>query len=430
MTGKPATGTPITRRSFTQLALATAATLPVWPTKAATPARVVIIGGGPGGATVARYLAKASAGLDITLIEPQLHYTTCFFSNLYLGGLRPFSSLVQGYDRLKEAYGIKVLHDLATSIDPAGKAVRTRAGVTLGYDRLVVAPGIDLRYDTIEGYDEAAAASMPHAWKAGAQTRLLKRQIDAMETGGTVIICPPPLPYRCPPAPYERASMIAWALKLRGNKTAKILIVDAKDSFTKQALFEEGWQRHYPGMIEWLPQDMTGGVSSVNTAAMEVITGGGERLRGSVVNVIPAQKAGLVAARAGLTDKSGWCPVHPTTMQSRLDEDIHIIGDAARAGDMPKSGFSANSQAKLAAMIILADLTGHRRFEPVLRNNCWSMIAAGDAVKLGARYKVKGGHIELSASYASQTGESRATRHHTATEALGWYAAMVSDIFG
>ena len=429
MTGKPATGAPITRRRQSELCKAAAA-LPVWPARAAKPARVVIIGGGPGGATAARYLAKAPAGLDITLIEPRLHYTTCFFSNLYLGGLRPFNSLVHGYDRLKEAYGIRVLHDLATEIDPVNKSVRTRAGASLGYDRLVVAPGIDLRFDTIEGYDEAAAAIMPHAWKAGAQTRRLKRQIDAMKTGGTVIICPPPMPYRCPPAPYERASMIAWALKLRGNTSAKILIVDAKDSFAKQDLFEEGWRRHYPGMIEWLPRAMSGGVRAVETATTEVITGNGGRMRGDVVNVIPAQKAGLIAARAGLTDASGWCPVNPATMQSRLDENIHIIGDAARAGDMPKSGFSANSQAKLAAMIILADLTGHRHFEPVLRNNCWSMIAAGDAVKLGARYKVAHGQIELSAAYASQTGESRAVRHHNATEALGWYAAMVSDIFG
>ncbi len=429
MTGKPATCAPITRRRFSRLALA-AATLPVWPARATTPARVVIIGGGPGGATLAHYLARAAAGLDITLIEPQLHYTTCFFSNLYLGGLRPFNSLVQGYDRLKQAYGIRVLHDRATTIDPDGKTVRTRAGTTIGYDRLVIAPGIDLRYDTIEGYDETTTAIMPHAWKAGKQTRLLKKQIDAMETGGTVIICPPPMPYRCPPAPYERASMIAWALKLRGNKTARILILDAKNSFAKQALFEEGWKRHYPGMIEWLPLDMTGGVSAVDPATMEVITGSGERLRGAVVNIIPAQRAGLVAARAGLTDTSGWCPVHPSTMQSRRNRDIHIVGDAAQAGDMPKSGFSANSQAKLVAMVILADLAGHRRYEPVLRNNCWSMIAPGDAVKLGARYKVKGGRIERDASYASQPGESRATRHHTATEALGWYAAMVRDIFG
>jgi len=391
--------------------------------------KVVVIGGGAGGATAARYLAKDSEGaLDVTLIEPTKSYYTCFFSNLYIGGFRTLESIGHTYGKLASEYGVNVVHDWATGIDRDAKQVALAGGGRVPYDRLVVAPGIDLIYDSVPGYSLEASGHMPHAWKAGTQTTLLKNKIMAMPEGGTYVMIAPPNPYRCPPGPYERVSMVAHQLK-KTNPTAKIVILDPKEKFSKQALFTEGWQKHYPGMIEWLPQSILGEIQSVDAASGEIVADL-DSFKADVANVIPAQKAGMIAESAGLTDDSGFCPIVPATLKSTMDEAIHVIGDACIAGDMPKSGFSANSQAKAAAMSIRADLLDARAFPPRFSNTCWSLIDTDDGVKVGARYEATEEKIAKTDGFISQTGEDAELRKATYEESIGWYEGIVSDMFG
>lgn len=390
--------------------------------------RIVVIGGGAGGATVARYLAKDSKGaLDVTLIEANPIYTTCFFSNLYLGGFRDFESLQHGYDKIA-AGGVTVITDMATAVDRAAKTVTLAGGQTLAYDRLVLSPGIDFKDGSVAGWTPTDAEVMPHAYKAGPQTLLLKQQIEAMPQGGTFAMVAPPNPYRCPPGPYERISMVAWWLK-QHNPTAKILLIDPKDKYSKQALFEEGWQKHYPGMVERIGPDMGGDKIEVRPASMEVVIDG-EAEKVDVCNVIPGQVAGKIAALAGVTADSGWAPVHPDSMKSKLDDNIWVLGDSSAQGDMPKSGFSANSQAKIAAMAIRGDLLGAKVFPAKYANTCWSLIAADDGVKVGAAYEPTPEKIASVQSFISQTGEDAALRKATYEESLGWYAGITADIFG
>ncbi|APZ51736.1 NAD(FAD)-dependent dehydrogenase [Salipiger abyssi] len=381
-----------------------------------------------GGATAARYLAKDSDGaIDVTLVEPTRSYYTCFFSNLYIGGFRTLDSIAHSYATLASDYGINVVHDWATGIDRDAKTVRLAGGASLPYDKLVLSPGIDFVEGAVPGWDLSAQDVMPHAYKAGTQTALLKAQIEAMPEGGTYVMVAPPNPYRCPPGPYERISMVAHVLS-QTNPTAKILIADPKPGFSKQALFEEGWQRHYTGMIERLGPDFGGGNVRVDPDSMEVDIDG-ELVKADVVNVIPAQKAGHICDAAALTE-GNWAPVDGHSMVSRLDPDIHILGDATAQGDMPKSGFSANSQAKVAAMAIRGALTGSRVFPAKYSNTCWSLIAPEDGVKVGAAYEPTEEKIASVSSFVSQTGEDAALRKATYEESLGWYEGITADMFG
>jgi NADPH-dependent 2,4-dienoyl-CoA reductase/sulfur reductase-like enzyme len=389
-------------------------------------ARVVVIGGGPAGATVARYLAKD--GIAVTLVEPKARYVTCFYSNLYLAGWRDLTSLTHDYNRLAAA-GIRVVPEHATAIDPAARTVRLAGGDDLAYDRLVVAPGIEVRLDAIEGYDAAATELMPHAWQAGAQTELLRAQLTAMPDGGLFVIAAPPEPYRCPPAPYERASLVASYFK-QAKPKAKILILDGKDSFSKQALFEEAWRRHYPGMIDWVPGALGGQVVKVDPAAMTLTTAAGDTLKADVANVIPAQRAGAVARAAGLADETGWCPIVPAGMASKRLPDVHVLGDAAIASAMPKSAFAANSQAKVVAMTIRAELAGTEPFPARYRNTCWTSLAPEDTVKIGANYLPGDAKLEAADGFVSKVGESDEVRRQTRAEADAWYASITADIFG
>ena len=229
-----------TRRKFGCFAGATClAALVPRVARSQVAARVVVIGGGVGGATVAKYLAASATMIEVTLIEPKLRYTTCFFSNLYLAGLRSLESLTHGYETLAQRYGVNVVHDSVTAIDPVGKTVALEGGAKLPYDRVVLAPGIAFKFGTIEGYDETATQIMPHAWTAGPQTKLLRQQLESMEDGGVFVLVAPPDPFRCPPGPYERASLIAYYFK-QYKPRAKILILDAKDSFFQQNVFQDG----------------------------------------------------------------------------------------------------------------------------------------------------------------------------------------------
>lgn len=419
----------ITRRGFTTLSAVMAASLYAPRVIGQTKPKVVVIGGGAGGATAARYIAKDSKGaIDVTLIEPTRTYYTCFFSNLYLGGFRDFESIGHSYGTLASEFGINVVHDWATGVDRDAKTVALASGGSVPYDRLVIAPGIDFKYDTVPGYSIEAQNRMPHAWKAGSQTQLLKAQVDAMPDGGTFVMVAPPNPYRCPPGPYERVSMVAHVLKQQ-NPTAKIIVLDPKEKFSKQALFMEGWEKYYPGMIEWLPASMTEGVTRVDPATMEIETPL-DTFKADAANVIPGQKAGHIAEAAGLTDDSGFCAIVPATMQSQSDENIHILGDATIAGDMPKSGFSANSQAKVAAMAVRAGLTESKLFPARFANTCWSLIETDDGVKVGAKYEATDEKIAKTDGFISQTGEDAALRKQTYEESVGWYEGITKDIFG
>ncbi|MDH3658585.1 MAG: NAD(P)/FAD-dependent oxidoreductase [Alphaproteobacteria bacterium] len=419
----------ISRRRFGQAAAAGTALLAAPAIlRAQSAGRVVVIGGGAGGGTAAKYLKKDAPDLDVTLIEANPQYTTCFYSNLYVGGLRDFDSITHSYDGLA-GHGVNVVNAFASGVDAAAKTVTLEDGSTVDYDKLVLAPGIDFKWDAIEGYDEAAAEIMPHAYKAGAQTRLLKEKVDAMRDGGTFVMVAPPNPFRCPPGPYERVCMIAKRFK-ESNPSAKIVILDAKDKHSKQALFQEAWANHYDGMVEWVPGDFGGKVAGVDASDMTITTEDGEVFEADAANVIPAQKAGLIAEIAGATDDSGWCPIDPHSMASTIVDDVYVIGDASIAGDMPKSGFSANSQAKVCAMAIRNALTGSDLFPARFRNTCWSTVAEEDTMKVGASYEATDEKIAKTEGFISEVGESADLRLQTREEADGWYASITADIFG
>ncbi|MGR3313071.1 NAD(P)/FAD-dependent oxidoreductase [Roseovarius indicus] len=421
----------LNRRSFIGTGAVAAASLaaPKVMAQGMAKPRVVVIGGGAGGATAARYIAKDSKGeVSVTLVEPTREYFTCFFSNLYLGGFKEIGDIGHTYGTLAAEYGINVIHDWAVEVDRDAKTVSLAGGPVLEYDRLILSPGIDFVEGAVPGWDITAQNAMPHAYKAGSQSQLLRAQIEAMPEGGVFGMVAPPNPYRCPPGPYERVSMVAHVLKAR-NPTAKILIADPKPKFSKQALFEEGWQTHYGGMIEWIGPDFGGQNVSVDPQGMTIdIDGMVEEV--AACNVIPAQKAGRIAELAGLTDESGFCQIVPATMQSRVDENVHVLGDATNAGDMPKSGFSANSQAKVCANAVRGALTGSKVFPAKFSNTCWSLIDADDGVKVGATYEATDEKIAKVDGFISETGEDAETRKATYEESLGWYAGITSDMFG
>lgn len=419
----------LNRRLFIGSGIAASALLSAPAVLGQTKPRVVVIGGGAGGGTVARYLAKDGGGaLDVTLVEANPVYTTCFFSNLYLGGFRDFASLQHGYDGIS-AGGVTVVHDLATGVDLAGRTVTLAGGQVLPYDSLVLSPGIDFKDGSVPGWSaDAHAEIMPHAYKAGPQTELLKKMVEAMPEGGTFAMVAPPNPYRCPPGPYERISMVAHVLKQK-NPTAKILVLDPKEKYSKQALFEEGWGRHYDGMVEWINPEFGGAAVEVRPETMEVVIDG-EVQKVDVCNVIPGQVAGKIAAIAGVTDDSGWAPVHPDSMRAKADPNVYVLGDSSAQGDMPKSAFSANSQAKVAAMQIRGELLASKVFPAKYSNTCWSLIAPDDAVKVGASYEPTPEKIASVQSFISETGEDAALRKATYEESLGWYAGITADIFG
>ncbi|MHA6263794.1 FCSD flavin-binding domain-containing protein [Arenibacterium sp. CAU 1754] len=415
------------RRTFLGAAASAAAVLGAPAAMGQGKPRVVVVGGGAGGATAARYIAKDSKGaIDVTLVEPTRTYYTCFFSNLYLAGFRELNSIAHSYGGLAKG-GVNVVHDWAVGIDRDAKTVSLAGGAVLPYDRLILSPGIDFVDGAVEGWDVTSQNKMPHAYKAGSQSELLKAQIEAMPEGGTFAMVAPPNPYRCPPGPYERVSMVAHVLK-QNNPTAKIIVADPKPKFSKMALFQEGWNTHYSGMVDWIGPDFGGNNVSVNPDAMTV-TIDGEETKVDVCNVIPAMKAGRICEQAGLTD-GNWAPVSGHTMQSRIDENVHILGDACAQGDMPKSGFSANSQAKVAAMAVRGALTDSKVFPAKFSNTCWSLIGTDDGVKVGATYEATDEKIAKVDGFISQTGENADLRRQTYEESIGWYAGITSDMFG
>lgn len=394
--------------------------------------KVVVIGGGAGGATVAHNVKKGAPDLDVTLVEMDSTYTTCFFSNLYLGGFRTLDSLTHGYDGLK-ALGVNVVHDMAVGVDAAKKTVALKGGNTLSYDKLVLSPGIDFKYEGIEGYSAEAAQDMPHAWKAGPQTKLLKDKLEAMADGGLVIMAAPNNPYRCPPGPYERMCMIAHYLKTAKPKS-KLIVLDPKKNFSKQPVFIEAVNKYYKDIVQLnLTNEIDDfSVVKVDPKTGEVTTKSGEKFTASVANIIPNQKAGKIAHDAGCAE-GDWCPVDPATFVSKKVPDIYVLGDASVASEMPKSAFSANSQAKVVAANIAAELAGKPTFPARYRNTCWSLVGPNDSVKVGASYQAgeKDGKAMLVASggFVSKPGEDAKLREEQFNESVGWYSGITTDMF-
>ena len=424
-----------TRRTFLQTlgSVGAASAVLGWPAigfGAGADGRVVVVGGGFGGASCAKYLKRLAPGLEVTLIEPNAQFVTCPFSNAVLAGLYDLDFITHDYTALRTKHGVEVVHSTVTAIDPSAKSVQLDDGSSRGWDRLVVSPGIALRWGAIEGYDESASVAMPHAWKAGGQTLLLRRQLEAMPDGGVVVMSAPRDPFRCPPGPYERASLIAHYLK-QAKPRSKILLFDAKETFSKKPLFEQGWQALYPGMIEWIPESRGGAIEAVDVAGMTVQPTFGEAQKGDVVNIIPPQTAGRIAVDAGLADDTGWCPVDQRTFESRSHPGIHVIGDAAIANPMPKSGFSASSQGKVCAMAIVAALRGETMPEPSYVNTCYSLVGPDYGISIAAVYRIGDSGIMgvEGAGGVSPADADAAFRRDEARYAVGWYQSTTADIW-
>jgi sulfide dehydrogenase [flavocytochrome c] flavoprotein subunit len=422
------------RRKFIKLigsggALVAAAGLLSAYSKAADRAKVVIIGGGFGGSTCAKYLHRFDSNLDITLVEPSTRYITCPFSNTVISGIQQMDFITHNYTAHHNR-GVKLIHATARDVDAAGKKVILDNGDTLGYDRLVLAPGIDFKWENVEGMAAEDAETIPHAWKGGKQTSLLKKQLASMPDGGVVIIAPPENPFRCPPGPYERISLIAYYLRHNKPKS-KILVLDAKDRFSKQKLFKQAWEQLYPGMIEWVGGSNGGRIYEIDVATRTLHTESGDAHKGDVVNFIPPQKAGSLAYRAGLTNADGWCFVDQRTFESQTYEDIHVIGDACIAGKMPKSGFAANSQGKVCAAAIVTSLRGTDLPDPSYVNTCYSLVAPEYGISVAAvyRFSEKQG-IYITGGGVSPMDADTVYRAQEARYARGWYDSITQDAFG
>jgi sulfide dehydrogenase [flavocytochrome c] flavoprotein subunit len=392
--------------------------------------RVVIVGGGFAGATCAKYLRRLAPNVEVTLVEAKSTYVSCPFSNAVLGGFRSLDSLKLGYERLRERHGVKFIQGTVTAIDSTARKVRVEGKTQLSYDRLVVAPGVDFQWGNPEGYGQTESQMMPHAWKAGPQTETLRDQLEVMADGGVVAISVPPSPFRCPPGPYERASLIAHYLK-QHKPRSKILILDANDKFSKQGLFQEAWKELYPGLIEWVPVSEGGRVVRVGPKAMTLHTETEEH-RVAVANIIPAQKAGRIAQESGLVDETGWCPVDPKTFESTKVKYVHVLGDACLAGAMPKSASGANSHAKVCALAIAAYLRGAAPGNPSYHNTCYSLVAPDYGISISGIYRLEEDGIVAveGAGGVSPTGASAGFRAREAELAEGWYDSIVADSFG
>ena len=388
---------------------------------------VVVVGGGFAGATAARTLA--GAGVAVTLVEPRARYVACPFSNLVVAGLRDMEGQVFGYDALRRD-GVTVVHEAATAIDAEARRVTLSGGGVLPWDRLILAPGIDLRFDAIRGYDEAASRAMPHAWEAGPQTVLLRDQLAAIPDGGLVVLGVPANPYRCPPGPYERASLIAHYLKATKPRS-KLIVLDAKDAFSKQRLFQAAWTALYPDHLEYVPLAAGGQVTSVDPAAMTISTDF-ETYRAAVACVIPPQRAGRIAAVAGVADRTGWCPVDPASFESRLRPGIHVVGDAAIGGAIPKSAFAANAEAKVCAAALLALFAGREPAAPKLVNTCYSLVTPGYGISVAGVYRPANGLL-ADVEGAGGTSPLEAGPELRALEAgyaEAWFRTITSEVFG
>ena len=351
-------------------------------TMAPSSGKVVIVGGGWGGATAAKYIRMWSDGrVDVTLVEPELDFVSCPLSNLVLGGSSRLADITVSYDNLARRHGVRFVRDTATAIDADKRVVKLARGGDLPYDRLILSPGVDFIRDSVPSLNNAAAQeAILHAWKAGPQTVALRRQLEAMPDGGVFVLSIPIAPYRCPPGPYERACQVAWYFK-RAKPKSKVLILDGNaDVTSKGPLFKKAWAEEYPGIVEYRPNyTLTDVDVTTRTAKFEVQ----DSVRASVLNVIPPQRASAIALSAGVVTANGrWCDVDFVTFESVKVKNIHVLGDAIQpATGMPKSGHMANQHAKVCAAAVVALLAGQApNPSPVLTNTCYSFVTDKDVV--------------------------------------------------
>lgn len=425
--------TDFNRRRFLKLAatsgaLLTAAGMSSSCSKGGS-ARVVIIGGGFGGSTCAKYLLRFDDSLQVTLIEPAETFTTCPFSNMVINGINEMGSIQHDYTAQRER-GVNVVHAKVQAVDAMVKMVALDNGKVIHYDKLVLSPGIDFKWEAVEGMHAADSRIIPHAWRGGEQTALLRDQLLAMDDGGVVIVAPPENPFRCPPGPYERVSLIAHYLKLHKPKS-KVLVLDAKDKFSKQALFTQGWKELYPGMVEWVSASNGGRIDEIDVASRTLHTESGDKHKADVVNFIPPQKAGEVAITSGFANEDGWCPVDQRTFESKIHKDVHIIGDASVAGKMPKSGFAANSQGKVCAVAIVSSLKGVAMPDPSYVNTCYSLLSPDYGISVAAVYRYSDDRgIYKTGGGVSPIDADDIYRLQEARYAKGWYDSITMDAFG
>ena len=402
--------------------------LPATRDAAAANARIVVVGGGFGGATAARFLARLLPDASVTLVEAAARYVACPFSNLVIGGLRDIRAQTFSYAAL-EAEGLEIAHAAAVDVDTTARAVSLSTGSKLPYDRLILSPGIDFRWGALEGYTETAAERIPHAWKAGPQTLLLRDQLRAMPDGGVVLMSVTPAPYRCPPGPYERASLMANYLA-RHKPESKLIILDSNDKFSKQGLFLDAWRVQYGDLIEWRGTSDFGRVTRVDAQAMQLHTDF-DTETGDVINVVPPQQAGEIARRAGTVDATGWCPIDATSFESTQVSNVHLVGDATIAAPMPKSAFSANQQAKVCAIQVARMLSGLPPEATTLANTCYSYTTADRAISVSGVYSSEGGRFSNvpGAGGVSPAGANTAFRQREGRQAADWFRAITRETF-
>jgi len=347
--------------------------------------RVVVVGGGFGGSTAARYLRLWGGNVDVTLIERNSSFVSCPISNLVIGGFRQIDDVTRGYDGLRAA-GVKIVQGEVVAVDAAAKKVRLAGGAEFGYDRLVLAPGIDFMWGEVGGLEAAVqSGAVVHGWKAGAQTLALRRQLEAMPDGGVFALSIPKSPYRCPPGPYERACVVAAYLK-QAKPKSKVLVLDANPEVqSKKALFEKAFKEHYAGVLEYRPNAELKEVSGRAGALLAKLEF--EDVKADVLNVVPPQRAGDIARSAGIVNVNNrWVGMNWLTMEAAAAPGIHVLGDATFSAPlMPKSGHMANQHAKVAAAAIVAQLGGGAvNPTPVVMNTCYSFVTARDAMHVAS----------------------------------------------
>ena len=426
-TGKPA---PIRRRSFNNILLASIGSMIAPPLLAQPKARVVVVGGGVAGASVAQKLGRSGGGIDVTLVEPNRRYTTPFFSNRALVDFKPLESFTHGYEKLAAVNNVRIVHDTVIDGDPDKQSIRLASGTDLAYDRLIVAPGTRLITEQIDGYGPESELIFPHAYNGSSsgQWTLLRQQVQNMKDGGLVVITAPRRPYKCTPAPYERASLIAGYLHQHKPKS-KLLVLDSKVEFPLMDAMIEIWDEKFGELIEWVSADFGGAIDGVNNEARSILADG-ETIAPDVGNIIPPQRAGTIAQQLDLADEHGWCPVNPLTFESTRQENIHVLGDAIDAGDMPKAASAAHQHALAAAVAIKNILSGSSDPVPSLENACYFLTGPGQALVVGGRYKIADGEIIGIEGYSSDLGESDEDRQKTARDADQWYKEVVQAMFG
>ena len=411
----------------TLLGLGACASPPVVPTSA----KVVVIGGGYGGATAARYVRLLSDHqIDVVLIEPQASFVSCPISNLVLAGTRTLADITTPYDALVSRHGVQWVRDTAAAIDAAKKTVTLASGPTIRYDKLVLSPGVELMFDEVQGLRAAqAAGQVLQAWKAGPETVALRRQLEAMPDGGVYAIAIPEAPYRCPPGPYERASVIAAYFK-RAKPKSKVLILDANaDVTSKPGLFKKAWSELYPGMVEYRPLHKATGVDAAsNTLRIEVQ----DDVKADVLNVLPPMRAGTLAVQAGLANAGGrWCRVNFIDFESTAAKDIHVLGDSTlSAPGMPKSGHMANAHGKVAAAAIVAQLSGvDIDPHPMMTNTCYSFVDDKNAIHVASVHE----YVAADKTFKTVAGSGGVSAQRSEAEAgyaMGWARNIWVDTLG